>query len=58
MEQEIELKIQTRNEGYKARAWSLETAKEQIWTEMKGKPSNNRLMGLEVGKEQGLAVTQ
>lgn len=60
MEQELELKLQTRNEGHKARAWAgvLETAKEQIWTEMKGKSGNNRLMGLEMGKELSLAATR
>lgn len=39
-------------------AGALETAKEQIWTEVKGTPGNNRLMGLEMGKEQGLAGTK
>lgn len=42
----------------KAGPGALETAKEQIWTEMKGKPGNNRLIRLEMGKEQGLAVTR
>lgn len=37
---------------------ALETAKGQMWTEMKGKPGNNRLRRLKMGKEQGLAVTR